>query len=165
MPKPVFQREKNTMDRDFYEFYRTHRRKPSKVIDQYNYWKKAICAILEIVRDQMIEKEGGVYLEGLGYFVNCIIPGRKYKMKKKVFKLSDKVMKYKYFPNFFPDEHLKEYLMYGTFTECEKKERENRDLKYTLHFYLVKAIKGTIPLSKATKNYVKKTNDHPLNHK
>lgn len=52
--------------REFYEFYKKVRRKPSKKIDQYNYFKKAINGMLMEIRDCLEETEHGVHLRGLG---------------------------------------------------------------------------------------------------
>lgn len=54
--------------REFYEFYRKVRRKPSKKIDQYNYFKKAISGMLTELKKIIEETEHGVSLKGLGVF-------------------------------------------------------------------------------------------------
>lgn len=54
------------MSREFYNFYRKTRRKPSKVIDQYNYFEKAINGMIEELRKMLAETETGVHLKGLG---------------------------------------------------------------------------------------------------
>lgn len=56
----------NINTREFYEFYKKHRRKPSKKIDQYNYFKKAINGLLMEVRRCLDGTEHGVHLKGLG---------------------------------------------------------------------------------------------------
>ena len=58
----------NINTREFYEFYRKVRRKPSKKIDQYNYFKKAIGGMLEELKKLIEEAEHGVCLKGLGVF-------------------------------------------------------------------------------------------------
>ena len=52
--------------REFYDFYRKTRRKPSKKIDQYNYFKKAMSGFLRELKKSMEESEHGVHLKGLG---------------------------------------------------------------------------------------------------
>lgn len=54
------------INREFYEFYKKSRRKPSKVIDQYNYFEKAIHGMLNEIRVIMGETEQGIHLKGLG---------------------------------------------------------------------------------------------------
>lgn len=56
------------MSREFYQFYRRTRRKPSKVIDQYNYFEKAINGMVEELRRMLSETDTGVHLKGLGVF-------------------------------------------------------------------------------------------------
>lgn len=56
------------MSRDFYDFYRKIRRKPSKIIDQYNYFEKAINGMITELRTMLSETETGVHLKGLGVF-------------------------------------------------------------------------------------------------
>lgn len=56
----------NLMSREFYDFYRKSRRKPSKVIDQYNYFEKAIGGMVEELRKMLSETETGIHLKGLG---------------------------------------------------------------------------------------------------
>ena len=54
--------------REFYDFYKKVRRKPSKKIDQYNYFKKAISGMLTELKKIIEESEHGVSLKGLGVF-------------------------------------------------------------------------------------------------
>lgn len=56
------------MGREFYEFYKKTRRKPSRVIDQYNYFEKAINGLVRELRAMLSETEHGVHLKGLGVF-------------------------------------------------------------------------------------------------
>ena len=56
----------NINTRDFYEFYRRERRKPSPKIDQYNYFVKAIHGMIIELQKMMNETEHGVHLRGLG---------------------------------------------------------------------------------------------------
>lgn len=54
------------MGREFYNFYKKIRRKPSKKIDQYNYFEKAIGGMIEEFRKMLSETKYGVHLKGLG---------------------------------------------------------------------------------------------------
>lgn len=56
----------NLMGREFYDFYRKSRRKPSKVIDQYNYFEKAFGGMIEELRQMLTETDTGIHLKGLG---------------------------------------------------------------------------------------------------
>ena len=56
------------MSKEFYEFYKKTRRTPSKVIDQYNYFEKAINGMVQELRVMLSETEHGVHLKGLGVF-------------------------------------------------------------------------------------------------
>lgn len=56
------------MSREFYNFYRKSRRKPSKIIDQYNYFEKAVHGMVEEMRRMLAETDQGVHLKGLGVF-------------------------------------------------------------------------------------------------
>ena len=58
----------NLMGREFYEFYKKSRRKPSKTIDQYNYFEKAINGMIQELRVMLTETEHGIHLKGLGVF-------------------------------------------------------------------------------------------------
>ena len=54
------------MGREFNEFYKKERRKPSKIIDQYNYFEKAVHGMLSELKQMMVESENGVHLKGFG---------------------------------------------------------------------------------------------------
>lgn len=54
------------MGREFYEFYKKSRRKPSKIIDQYNYFEKAINGMIQELRVMLGETDTGIHLKGLG---------------------------------------------------------------------------------------------------
>ncbi len=54
------------INREFYDFYRKSRRKPSKVIDQYNYFEKAIHGMIQELRIMLSETDSGLHLKGLG---------------------------------------------------------------------------------------------------
>lgn len=56
----------NLMSREFYDFYRKSRRKPSKVIDQYNYFEKAFGGMIGELRQMLTETDTGIHLKGLG---------------------------------------------------------------------------------------------------
>lgn len=56
----------NIMGREFYDFYKKTRRKPSKTIDQYNYFEKAVNGMIQEFRAMLAETEHGVHLKGLG---------------------------------------------------------------------------------------------------
>lgn len=109
-----FIKEEKLINREFYDFYRANRKKISKSIDQYNYFVKAINGILEIVYNNILENENGVYLEGLGYF--CFLTrGKRRKKRKSVFdKKVINDVKYLYF---YPEEQNKKIYLYPTLSK------------------------------------------------
>lgn len=56
------------MGREFYEFYKKTRKKPSKNIDQYNYFVKAVRGLCIEMKAMLNETEHGIHLKGLGIF-------------------------------------------------------------------------------------------------
>lgn len=56
----------NIIGRELYDFYRKNRRKPSKVIDEYAYFIKAMHGMLQELRQMMRETDNGVHLRGFG---------------------------------------------------------------------------------------------------
>lgn len=55
------------LTREFYEYYRKNRKKPSKVIDQYRYFTKAISGLLLELRKEIIKSKNGLYLQDFAY--------------------------------------------------------------------------------------------------
>ncbi len=138
------------LNREFYDYYKENRTHQALAIDQYKYFVKAIGGLIITIKKLIQEKEGGVYIEGFGYF--CIVkakkrrinPSEKSPLKKKAKKDSFKIW-------FIPEEdYSKWYLMnfdvvksnkhrveleaiklHLELTEYNRKlKRENNDIKY-----------------------------------
>jgi len=122
------------INRDFYNLYRENRRKTAKEIDQYKLFVKAVNGLLLTMRDIIEESEGGLYIQGIGYFCH-----EKSKRKQKsrgaatFFKRQKK--KYKYKLAFFPDKQLKDWHI--TYNSLLYKS-DIRD-KYYIHFNLIES--------------------------
>jgi len=119
--------------REAYEYFRKNRKFNIKAIDQYNYYKKAVEGLFFTIREILSESQGGVYIEGLGYFCFVIYPK---KMKKKGKKLQNESLfrsirkKNTYFLYFFPDLELEGYIL----TENKYIPIEAKREDYKLHF-------------------------------
>lgn len=124
--------------REAYNFYKEKRKRAVKGINEYNLYRKAISGLFTVVKDMMVESQGGVYLEGLGYFCNVAYPtewkGGNIKSKS----LFQKLRKYQYyFPHFVPDVEFKDWTMSDSFEEKLKRKLNSQEIKYKLHFDLV----------------------------
>lgn len=126
MIKDFLEKEK-LINRDFYEFYRNHRKKVAKEIDQYNYFVKAVGGILLMVREQAYKREFGVYIENFGHF--CFIRGKKAKknpFEKNPLKKSKKSFIWQHW--FIPEsEELKDWY-YNTEYHINKPNKHTIDL-------------------------------------
>lgn len=136
----TLRQEYDIKSREVYDFYRKHRKKPCKGIDQYNYFKKSIDEIFAIIARMMVESEGGVYISGLGYF--CFV---KYPKKCKDRKNKNKYIilkKERYFPYFFPDKRLKSWTMSEAFNfRIYYLKSKSESKEYKLHFDLCESYK------------------------
>lgn len=115
-----------------YEWYKEKRRVPSETINQFNYYQKAVRGMMSSIRTLMEESEGGVYIEGFGYFF-------KLKTKEYMFKdsLDNRILhQYKkacrYDNSFHPDPEFKDWTMDRTI----KKHTTEREIpeRYKIHF-------------------------------
>jgi hypothetical protein len=122
------------INRDFYNLYRERRRTTAREIDQYKLFEKAVNGLLITMRNIIEESEGGLYIQGIGYFCH-----KKSDTKSKAtgsvsfFKRQNK--KYKYSLTFFPDKQLKDWHI--TYNKVVSK-KEKRD-KYYIHFDLIES--------------------------
>lgn len=57
--------------REFYEYYKSKRKKVAKEIDQYKLFEKAVKGIIRVIKEVVAESTGGLHIKGLGYF--CLI--------------------------------------------------------------------------------------------
>jgi len=80
--------------REFYEYYREHRTKVCKGINDYNLFKKAVSGLLSVIRRKASEVEGGVHIKKLGYF-RYVQSKNERKKRKKTKSFFEKTVKYK----------------------------------------------------------------------
>ena len=100
------------LDREFYDFYREHRKYKSKGIDQYNYFVKCVNGIFETIYSTLKETDGGVYIYNFGYF--HFIKSRKKRRKKKETNILKKYKKEYYYRLWFtPDKGLTDWYLYS----------------------------------------------------
>lgn len=147
-----FLREKDVLDRDFYEYYIKNRKKYVKTLCRYAYWKKAMCSIFSEIQREMIDSEGGVYIKNLGYFAHYIAIDKKRVRHKKIRNIEYVRRKktYRYFPHFYPDDDFSLWTMEGEIETQKIKNKINfkKGKKYKLHFELVKTAEEAIRKSK-----------------
>jgi len=133
-----FLRYKVITDREAYDFYRNYRYNVCKGIDQYNYYVKALNGIFILLKKMLAESEGGVYIEGLGYF--CMVKGNPRRKRRK--SLLMKNIKYDfYFPYFFPDLEFKHWKMDRTFDKSLKFIIRQHNVKRKLYFDVCESIR------------------------
>lgn len=131
MNKDSFFNYTSLLDREVYDFYRENRYRAANGINDYNLYKKAVGGLFELLRKMVMESEGGVYIENLGYF--CYIISNK-KSRKRITEIKNIPLrekykkKYTYFPYFFPDENLED------FTASKTLKLLNTTKKRKLHF-------------------------------
>ncbi len=99
----------------------------------------------------MVESEGGVYLEGLGYFCNIAYPNLwKDGQGKSLFQ---KLRKYQYyFPYFIPDYELRGWTMSDAFEDKLERKLNAQTIKYKLHFDLVDTMRLALDYTKKSVN-------------
>lgn len=131
--------------REAYDFYREHRHKVAKSIDQYNYFVKAVEGLFTVIHNMLVDSQGGVYMPGFGYFAYVRFPK---KMKVRTKSLI-KHRKEKYFPYFFPDKALKKWTMDRAFKIQVRKHSYAQNIEKKLHFDLCKSYRtATIEANK-----------------
>lgn len=136
-----FIKETSLLDREVYEFYKENRKKVANGLNDYNLFKKAVSGLMLVIRDMMVQGQGGVYIEGLGYFCNVMYP-KKYKMRGKDIPFFRRIEKQQYFfPYFFPDFEMTDWTFSDMF-EIHAHDKSNitrRD--YKLHFDLCQTVR------------------------
>lgn len=132
-------------DREFYEYYKKNRKSVSKGVERYADWSRAVARLMLSIKDLMIETEGGVFVEKLGYFA-IFKTYKKTDKKKKNGSLSTYIKDYRYYPYFFGEVSnpiFKGWFMSMMFTpETIKdiKEQLQKGFKYQLHLTTVKSL-------------------------
>lgn len=126
-----------TLDsREAYDFYRATRRRKPREIDQYMLFAKCVRGMMMTLSKMIEGSEGGVYIQGLGYF--CCLKSRE-KQKRRGHKptksLLLKIKKiHMYTPYFVPDKELKGWTMSDTACTGLKKKVNTSGIEYKLHF-------------------------------
>lgn len=140
-------------DKEFYEYYKKNRKKVSKGIERYTDWSRAVGRILVSIRNLLIESEGGVYVENLGYFA-VFKTYRKTDKSRKDGTIDSLIKNYRYYPYFFGETGkncFKNWFMAMTFAQdvlVKTKEQIEKGFKYKLHLSI---IKGLIASNKETR--------------
>lgn len=122
----------NLTDRDAYEYYKKHRRKKSKGIDEYGKYKRLVGRVFKEIRKGLREDSEGVYINRIGYF--CPVKVRSIKKKNSLLLKRDI---YKLF--FFPDEHFKNLTIEDAYNSTINFELNSTKLKYKPNFKLVES--------------------------
>lgn len=124
--------------REAYDYYRKNRRYISKTVDQYNYFVKAVNGLFETLSAMIVESEGGVYIEGFGYF--CVIKRKNKRQRRAKSLLLRKVRIDSYYPYFFPEGVFQEWTMDRTFHANFRDNIWAQKNKWKIHFDLCHAI-------------------------
>lgn len=121
-------------NRDFYNLYKKERRTTAREIDQYKLFVKAVNGLLITMRDIIEESEGGLYIQGLGYFCHKKTDTKvRARGHTSFFKRQKK--EYNYILTFFSDNQLKDWhITYNKYIS----KREKRDTYY-IHFDLIES--------------------------
>lgn len=149
----------NPTSKEAYEYFKKNRKFTIKAIDQYNYYRKAIEGIFMTLTDMIEDSQGGVYLEGIGYFCFVIYPT---KMKKKGKRLENESLfkrvkkENTYFLYFFPDMEMEDFVLHRD--KCEKVRPKRKD--YKLHFSICQSYRISKLITKRKKDYRKKDFDY-----
>jgi len=136
-----FIKELDLSDRIVYDYYREHRHKCVKGLNQYDLFKKAVDGIFCLISQMIVDSEGGVYIEGLGYFCN-IKKEKKAKIMNRTLSRIQKAKKIdKYKPHFFPDKELEDWTMERMFSFrlTANIQRNNKPRK--LHFDICESVR------------------------
>jgi hypothetical protein len=117
-------------DSYFYEDYKKNRKNLSKNVCRETFWITCINTISKSIQTLMLEKEGGVILNDIGYFSYLMMP-------KKVRRINSFKSKFVYEPYFFGLGIFKDWTMEGTFpfkirTPKSSNNLKKRELHYTL---------------------------------
>lgn len=154
-----------TVCREAYDYYRDNRRVMAKGIDQYNYWVKAINGIFELLKKMILETQGGVYIEGFGYFCHIRNPEkkvRKRKLKNSLIRTAKPTKKY--IPYFEPDIEFKGWTMNFMFSKEYMADLKSSTIEYKLNFDLANTMR--VAKDFAIKTFNKKNRgDKPYEYK
>lgn len=132
----TFRNPKQLITRECYEYYKENRKKVAKAIDQYNYFVKALNGIMTIARRMATESEGGLYIEGFGYFCHVKIKTRP--LRKRVPNSLIRRITYTdiHLPYFEPDIEFEGWSMTYAFDDYYMRCLDNKR-NYKIHFDLM----------------------------
>lgn len=119
--------------RDCYDFYRSWRRRKPKEIDQYRLFVKCVNGLTMLLAKMMEESEGGVYIQGLGYFC-CVKLKNKVRLNKSKSLLLRLQKCDRYIPYFFPDKEMAGWTMSDSSCYLLRKKINATDIDYKLYF-------------------------------
>lgn len=134
--------------REAYDYYRAKRKRVCGDIKEYREFVLAVNGLFMELTKMIYSNDGGVYIEGLGYFCYLVKPKKvKERGKRQIDKsLMNRFQKvHRYYPYFFPDKDFKDYTMSGAFTNAFTRFKD-LDNPYKLHFNLCKAYKEALKL-------------------
>lgn len=143
--------------REFYDFYRENRRRAVPWLKDHTLFRRTIGAMIREIADMMIEADGGVYLEGLGYF-GVIMSPKKSRKRLSIFNTFKNnyesiKKKYRYSPYFFGDidrRNFRDWSMSSSFNlQFLKKVRKSK----TKYYLCYTALKQLYKANKLTKQY------------
>lgn len=160
--KEKFIKSLDLTTREAYNFYREHRKSPSKAIDQYNYYVKAIRGLITTLEDMLVESEGGVYIDQLGYFCNLYLGTAIVDREMVGYKFSRQnryVKVHKYTPYFKAHKDFEGWMMDRTFSQKYRLKLRESKINYKLNFDICEAYaisQEAQRVQKYNKEYIRK---------
>lgn len=141
-------------DREFYEYYKSNRTKISPGILKYARFSKIVGSMMLVLRKLIQEQEGGVFIEGLGYF--AVFRTHKKTRKKSSFtnSIQSLLPQYRWYPVFFGDigsPTFSQWTMSKAFMPQLNKEIKARIAKGKRYKLYYSALKGIAAASKETR--------------
>jgi hypothetical protein len=118
----------------FYEYYKKNRKKISKNIPREYTWGTCLNTLLLSLQKLILEKEGGVVINDIGYFCYIMLP-------KKSRRLSFIKSKYIYKPHFFGFENFKFWTFQSAFDISINRHNSTGNKKRELHYSLFNNLK------------------------
>jgi hypothetical protein len=114
----------------FYEHYKKTRKEPTEAVCRQYKWGTCLNTLFKSIAQLMVEKDGGVIVNNLGYFCYIMIP-------KKTRRGTPIKAKFDYRPYFFGSGHFKWWTFDRRFTFFIKDPRrfgnkKKRELNFTI---------------------------------
>lgn len=134
-------------DREFYNYYKKNRKKTAKGIYQFEHFEKAVGGLMLALHELIVESEGGVFIENLGYF--AVFETLKKTVRYNMYDSSLKsfIPAKRYYPYFFGDVSnttFKNWTMNKTFSYflvLKVRNQIKAGKKYKLFYSAVKKLK------------------------